>query len=100
MGHRIAGLARTRAEAVLRGTRATVILADVQLADGSSGLRAVADLIALGGPRPAVFLTAFPERLLTGGAAPEPAFVLAKPAQPLALQAALSQAALVADPPR
>jgi DNA-directed RNA polymerase specialized sigma24 family protein/CheY-like chemotaxis protein len=100
MGHRIAGLARTRAEAVLRGARATVILADVQLADGSSGLRAVADLIALGGPRPAVFLTAFPERLLTGGAAPEPAFVLAKPAQPLALQAALSQAALVADPPR
>jgi len=99
MGHRVAGLARTRAEAVARGARATVILADVQLADGSSGQRAVADLIALGGPRPAVFLTAFPDRLLTGGAAPEPAFVLAKPAPERALHAALSQAALVADPP-
>jgi DNA-directed RNA polymerase specialized sigma24 family protein len=98
MGHRVAGLARTRAEAVRRGARATVILADVRLADGSSGQRAVADLIALGGPRPAVFLTACPERLLTGGSAPEPAFVLAKPAAPLALRAALSHAAFVADP--
>ncbi|MCU0909312.1 MAG: response regulator [Rhodobacteraceae bacterium] len=98
MGHRIAGLARTRAEAVARGARATLILADVQLADGSSGPQAVADLIALGGPRPAVFLTAYPERLLTGGTAPEPAFVLAKPAEGQALRAALSQAAIVADP--
>jgi DNA-directed RNA polymerase specialized sigma24 family protein len=98
MGHRVAGLARTRSEAVRRGTGASLILADVHLADGSSGQQAVADLIALGGPRPAVFLTAYPERLLTGGTAPEPAFVLAKPADAQALRAALSQAALVADP--
>ncbi len=40
---------------------------------------------------PVVFVTAFPERLLTGERM-EPAFVVAKPFDPEALQVAVSQA--------
>jgi CheY-like chemotaxis protein len=98
MGHRVAGLARTRAEAVRAGDGAALILADVQLADGSSGHGAVNDLLARDPRRPVVFLTAFPELLLTGGPMPEPVFVLEKPAAPAALRAALSQAAFASDP--
>ncbi|KAG5733910.1 hypothetical protein E4T56_gene5859, partial [Termitomyces sp. T112] len=54
-----------------------LVLADIQLADGSSGLDAVADLLAITDV-PVIFITAFPERLLTGNG-PEPTWLITKP---------------------
>ena len=93
MGHRVTGVARTRDEAVALG-RADVpdlILADIQLADNSSGIDAVNDLLAELGQRPVIFITAFPERLLTGDK-PEPAFLISKPYTEDQVISAVSQA--------
>jgi DNA-directed RNA polymerase specialized sigma24 family protein/CheY-like chemotaxis protein len=93
MGHRVTGIARTRAEAVELG-RADIpdlILADIQLADNSSGIDAVNDLLAEFGVRPVIFITAFPERLLTGDK-PEPAFLISKPYSIDQVVSAVSQA--------
>ena len=93
MGHRVTGVARTRDEAVQLG-RADVpdlILADIQLADNSSGIDAVNDLLAEFGQRPVIFITAFPERLLTGDK-PEPAFLISKPYTEDQVISAVSQA--------
>ena len=80
MGHRVTGVARTRAEALELGRNDVpdLILADIQLADNSSGIDAVNDLLMELGTRPVIFITAFPERLLTGDK-PEPAFLISKP---------------------
>ncbi|MEM7519751.1 MAG: response regulator [Pseudomonadota bacterium] len=80
MGHRVTGVARTRAEAVelARNDLPDLVLADIQLADNSSGIDAVNDILAEHGLRPVIFITAFPERLLTGDK-PEPAFLISKP---------------------
>jgi len=79
-GHEVTGIARTREGAVRLGLdrRPDLILADVQLADASSGIDAVHDLMEQFGDIPVLFITAFPERLLTG-TQPEPAFLIAKP---------------------
>jgi DNA-directed RNA polymerase specialized sigma24 family protein len=92
LGHRIVGVARTRKEAVaLMGEhRPSLILADIQLADGSSGLDAVNDIL-LSTDAAVIFITAYPERFLTGDR-PEPAFLLTKPFEPEAVKAAISQA--------
>jgi DNA-directed RNA polymerase specialized sigma24 family protein/CheY-like chemotaxis protein len=92
LGHRTIGIARTRAEAIaVSGTkRPGLILADIQLADGSSGLETVNDLLnSL--EVPVVFITAHPERFLTGER-PEPAFLLQKPYQQSTVSALISQA--------
>jgi DNA-directed RNA polymerase specialized sigma24 family protein len=80
MGHRVTGIARTRDEAFdLAGKdMPDLILADIQLADNSSGIDAVNDILKAMGTRPVIFITAFPERLLTGDK-PEPAFLISKP---------------------
>ncbi|WP_375461258.1 response regulator [uncultured Enterovirga sp.] len=92
LGHNVTGVARTRSEAVeLAGRkRPGLILADIQLADGSSGLDAVNDLLATF-EVPVIFITAYPERFLTGER-PEPAFLIAKPFQPANVSAVISQA--------
>ncbi len=92
MGHAITGVARTRDAAVaLAGIeRPDLILADIQLADGSSGLDAVNDLLK-SFEVPVIFITAYPERFLTGER-PEPAFLIAKPFQPANVSAVISQA--------
>ena len=92
LGHRVTGIARTRTEAVkLAGEkRPGLILADIQLADGSSGLDAVNDLLEAF-EVPVIFITAYPERFLTGER-PEPAFLIAKPFQPANVSAVISQA--------
>lgn len=92
LGHRVTGIARTRTEAVaLAGDkRPGLILADIQLADGSSGLDAVNDLLDTF-QVPVIFITAYPERFLTGER-PEPAFLIAKPFQPANVSAVISQA--------
>ena len=93
MGHRITGIARTRSEAVKLGKADVpdLILADIQLADNSSGIDAVNDLLAELGQRPVIFITAFPERLLTGDK-PEPAFLISKPYSVDQVVSAVSQA--------
>lgn len=92
LGHNVTGVARTRDEAVKLATsrRPGLILADIQLADGSSGLDAVNDLLETF-QVPVIFITAYPERFLTGER-PEPAFLIAKPFQPANVSAVISQA--------
>lgn len=93
MGHSVTGIARTRNEAVaLAGReRPDLILADIQLADNSSGIEAVNDILARLGDLPVIFVTAFPERLLTGER-PEPAFLINKPYTEEQVRSAVSQA--------
>lgn len=93
MGHRVTGVARTRSEAVDLGKAdpPDLILADIQLADNSSGIDAVNDLMADLGERPVIFITAFPERLLTGEKH-EPAFLISKPYAEEQVISAVSQA--------
>jgi CheY-like chemotaxis protein len=85
-------VAATRAEAVEAVARATpgLVLADIQLADGSSGIDAVKDILGRYDV-PVIFITAFPERLLTGER-PEPTFLITKPFQPETVKAAIGQA--------
>jgi CheY-like chemotaxis protein len=92
LGHRVLGVARTHAEALAltKKKRPGLILADIQLADGSSGLEAVNELLA-SFEAPVIFITAYPERFLTGER-PEPAFLIAKPFQPATVSAVASQA--------
>ena len=93
MGHRVTGVARTRGEAVALASKdhPDMILADIQLADNSSGIDAVNDLIKVLGERPVIFITAFPERLLTGEKH-EPAFLISKPYTEEQVISAVSQA--------
>ncbi|MBU1211225.1 MAG: response regulator [Alphaproteobacteria bacterium] len=92
LGHTSIGVARTRQEAVALGKVKTpgLVLADIQLADGSSGIDAVNDLLRQFNV-PVIFITAYPERLLTGDR-PEPTFLMTKPFQPEMLKAVISQA--------
>ena len=92
LGHRVRAVARTHREALVAAgeTRPGLILADIQLADGSSGLEAV-DQILRDLAAPVIFVTAFPERFLTGKP-PEPAFLVTKPFDVESLKAMVSQA--------
>jgi len=99
MGHQVTGVARTRTEAVARATadRPDLILADIQLADNSSGIDAVRDIHARFPDIPAIFITAFPERLLTGEGNDEPAFMITKPYAEDQVRSAVSQAMFFAS---
>jgi CheY-like chemotaxis protein/DNA-directed RNA polymerase specialized sigma24 family protein len=92
LGHEVVDIAATRREAVDAIARKTpgLVLADIQLADGSSGIDAVKDILARYSV-PVIFITAFPERLLTGER-PEPTFLITKPFQPETVKAAIGQA--------
>lgn len=92
LGHTICGTAatRTQAQEVVAETTPGLVLADIQLADGSSGLDAVDDILAIDSV-PVIFITAYPERLLTGDR-PEPTYLVTKPFQESTVRAAISQA--------
>ena len=92
LGHEICGTAatRTQAQQIVAEQRPGLVLADIQLADGSSGLDAVDDILAIGSV-PVIFITAFPERLLTGDR-PEPTYLITKPFRESTVRAAISQA--------
>ncbi len=92
LGHTVVDIAATRTEAIDSINRKTpgLVLADIQLADGSSGIDAVKDILARHDV-PVIFITAFPERLLTGER-PEPTFLITKPFQPETVKAAIGQA--------
>ncbi|MEO8683257.1 MAG: response regulator [Devosia sp.] len=92
LGHKVVSVARTHKEAVslFTQTQPRMILADIQLADGSSGIDAVNDILNHHSV-PVIFITAFPERLLTGER-PEPTFLVTKPFNPDMVKALISQA--------
>ncbi|ALJ11571.1 response regulator [Sphingopyxis macrogoltabida] len=91
LGHDVVAVATTHREAVDEAQKHQpgLVLADIQLADNSSGIEAVQEILS-DVKLPVIFITAFPERLLTGDR-PEPAFLLTKPYQPATLRAAISQ---------
>ncbi len=92
LGHRVTGNARTHTEAIrmVKEKRPGLVLADIQLADGSSGLDAVNEILEEL-EVPVIFITAYPERLLTG-MRPEPVFLITKPFQTQTVKAIISQA--------
>ncbi|WP_427790604.1 response regulator [Brevundimonas diminuta] len=92
LGHSVTGTATTHDEAIeaVAQNKPGLVLADIQLADGSSGIDAVKDILKQFDV-PVIFITAFPERLLTGER-PEPTFLITKPFQPETVKAAISQA--------
>lgn len=95
MGNDVAAIVRTESEAIAAAEQVTpeLILADVNLADGSSGIDAVRHILQTL-TVPVIFITAFPEKLLTGDGH-EPAFVISKPFDPDNVVATVWQALLV-----
>ena len=92
MGHRVIGTAATKSEALATAKQARpgLILADIQLDDGSTGIDAIREILE-DFSAPVIFVTAFPERLLTGEAT-EPAYLVAKPFEPDVLKITIAQA--------
>lgn len=92
LGHTIFGVASTHSEAtaLMKDSSPDLVLADVNLADGSSGIDAVKDILETH-DIPVIFITAFPERLLSGER-PEPTYLITKPFMPETVTATISQA--------
>ncbi len=67
-----------------------LVLADIQLRDGDSGIAAVHEILKAVSA-PVIFVTGFPERLLTGHGL-EPAFIITKPFNPEMLKTAMAHA--------
>ena len=97
LGHTVDDIVATHTDAVkaVSGKKPGLILADVQLADGSSGNEAVEEILK-SHDVPVIFITAFPERLLTGDK-PEPAYLISKPFKSRNVKAAISQALFFHD---
>jgi DNA-directed RNA polymerase specialized sigma24 family protein/CheY-like chemotaxis protein len=97
MGHHVCGTATTRREAVAaaQATKPGLVLADIQLADNSSGIDAVNEILTQI-TAPVIFITAYPERLLTGER-PEPTFLVSKPFMTDTVKATIAQALLLAE---
>lgn len=98
LGHTVVGVASTRDEAVrvARASRPDLVLADIQLADGSSGVDAARQIMD-NANIPIIFITAFPECLLTGER-PEPTYLVQKPFSRETLRATIGQALFVHKP--
>lgn len=92
LGHEVVGAAATRDEAVSLAEvmGPGLVLADIRLADGSSGMDAANDIVA-DMDIPVIFITAFPEHLLTGQR-PEPTYLITKPFREEAVKALVAQA--------
>lgn len=95
LGHDVTAIARTHNEALATVAKIVpeLVLADVSLADGSSGIDAVRDIL-IDHTVPVIYITAFPERLLTGTGY-EPAYLITKPFEPETVAATVWQALLV-----
>lgn len=92
LGHSVTTVARTASDAIAAAKNKApgLVLADIQLADGSSGIDAVKEILSEMSV-PVIFITSFPERLLTGER-PEPTFLITKPFNPNTVKAGISQA--------
>jgi CheY-like chemotaxis protein len=99
LGHMVVGVAASQTEAVAmaRAKRPGLVLADIHLGEGGSGLSAVNEILK-SIDVPVIFVTAYPERLLTGER-PEPAYLVTKPFEPDTLKATIFQALSLAAPP-
>ena len=94
LGHHVVGVARERGQAVALAAerQPQLIMADIHLEDGDSGIEAVNEIVAAAS-KPVVFITAHPGAYLSALAnRPEPAFLLPKPFKPDFVRAAVSQA--------
>lgn len=94
LGHHVVGVARGRRQAVAFAAqrKPELIISDIRLADGSSGIDVVNDIVT-GGSKPVIFITAYPAQYLsTIVNRPEPAFILSKPFNPDSVRAAVSRA--------
>jgi CheY-like chemotaxis protein/DNA-directed RNA polymerase specialized sigma24 family protein len=91
-GHEVVGIAATEKVAVelARKHNPHLVLADIQLRGADSGISAVKQIMK-SVTVPVIFVTGYPERLLTGTEV-EPAFVISKPFDPDLLRAAIAQA--------
>jgi CheY-like chemotaxis protein len=98
LGHAVVGVAASQAEAVAlaRAKRPGLVLADIHLGEGGSGLTAVNEILK-SIDVPVIFVTAYPERLLTGER-PEPTYLVTKPFEPDTLKATIFQALSLAVP--
>jgi CheY-like chemotaxis protein len=98
LGHEVIGVAGRQAEAVelARKHQPGLVLADVQLQDGDSGIVTVQEIMQ-SMDAPVIFVTGFPERLLTGDRV-EPAFIVTKPFDPETLKVAIVQALSFSTP--
>lgn len=94
LGHSVSGIATTHAEAVALASshHPELVLADISLADGSNGIDAVREILEQIDV-PVIFVTAYPERLLTGER-PEPTYLITKPFDADVLAATIGQALL------
>jgi len=92
LGHEVIGVAPTHKKALelAKSGDFGLVLADIQLADGSSGIDAVTDILADFNV-PVIFITAFPDRLLTGER-PEPTYLITKPFLGETVKATVAQA--------
>ena len=97
MGHNVTGTAARQSEAIalVEQTSPDLILADIQLADGDDGIKTVQEILKTA-KMPVIFVTGFPERLLTGRTL-EPAFVITKPFEPDTLKTAIAHALSTSD---
>ncbi len=92
LGHKVVGVAASQTEAVtlFKKMQPGLILADIDLGAGGSGITAVTDILRMSSV-PVIFVTAYPERLLTGER-PEPTYLVTKPFEPDTLKVTISQA--------
>jgi DNA-directed RNA polymerase specialized sigma24 family protein len=92
LGHAVTGIARTHDEAMalFHADAPGLVLAVIRLADDMSSIDAVRHILAEK-LVPVIFITDFPERLLTGER-PEPTFLINTPFQGETVQAAVAQA--------
>ncbi len=99
MGHEVCGTAARQDQAIelAKATRPSLILADIQLRGDGSGIHAVREILKTIDV-PIIFVTGYPERLLTGEDL-EPAFVVTKPFNPDTLKVLISQALSALPPP-
>jgi DNA-directed RNA polymerase specialized sigma24 family protein/CheY-like chemotaxis protein len=91
-GHQVVGIAPTEKAAIDLAKKHVphLVLADIQLKDGDSGIKAVREILKEVSA-PVIFVTGFPERLLTGHGL-EPAFIITKPFNPEMLKTAIARA--------
>ncbi|HXJ03198.1 MAG TPA: response regulator [Micropepsaceae bacterium] len=92
LGHKVVGTAASKDEAVnkARIQQPGLVLADINLGEGGSGIDAVTEILR-SFDIPVIFVTAYPERLLTGER-PEPTYLITKPFLPETVQATIGQA--------
>jgi len=92
LGHKCVGIAATKDEAIAkaRTQKPGLVLADINLGEGGSGIDAVTEILH-SFDIPVIFVTAYPERLLTGER-PEPTYLITKPFLPETVQATIGQA--------